>query len=704
MRHEPSSATSKFPFSLPRLMTILRILTIPILLSAVSIVDAENISSFAKGRNVDTRIATDFSNETAQTFHVAIIFNIQPSWHIYWKNPGTTGIPTTVKWKLPEGLSEGMSYYSFPHRYDNEGLIDYIHEDSAAIVTEIAIDDPEILTSGSLTIAANVDWLECENICVPGGSQLAIVIDPKDPRTDQETVSLIRKTLSRYDDPLHGQFVADDQQIEVYFPGDFDRESGINSTYFFSENPINDPAAAQQLTLTADGILLTTIPSDYGETIHDRHFGFLQIDYKNGRSLRKRAVLDRVDTIAASPVAQEPESKSGFLPILLLAFLGGLILNLMPCVFPVIGLKIMGFVEQAGQDRKKIISHGLVFALGVMVSFWILSGLLLLLRSGGEQLGWGFQLQEPWFNYILILLLLIFALSLSGVFEFGISAIGIGNDLTRKSGLSGSFFSGVLATIVATPCSAPFLAPALGAALALKPTESLVVFTVIALGLSTPYLLLSVFPGILNRLPRPGAWMETFKQFMAFPLYGTVAYLIWTLMGQIDDSNQLSLLLSIALLAMALWIFGRWGTPSKSRKTRTIAVVVTLLLMAVSVYSGYPRPKKHFWEPWSPELVQKYVSEGRTVYVDFTARWCATCQLNKRVVFSSEAVKESFKNHKVIALKADWTNRDERITRRLQELGKAAVPVNLVYKNGENEPIILPELLTPEIVLDALER
>lgn len=674
-----------------------------ILLSVVSFIHAENISSHAKGRNVDTTLVTDFTESTTNTFHIAVVFDIQPEWHIYWKNSGTTGIPTTIDWSLPDGLSVGESYYSVPRRYENEGLIDYIYERKAVIVTEVFIADPSVLASGTLPIAANVDWLECKSICMPGNSRLAISIDPHAPdQPDADTLALIQNTVAIYQQSISGQFTADNNRIKVFIPSDYNKHDTIKDAYFFSDSPINDPASKQELTLVRDGLLLSTPASDFGEPVNPRHNGLLHIIHKTGEQTWNYVELDRVESIAVAP---EPKAANipKFLPLLLLAYLGGLILNLMPCVFPVIGLKIMGFVEQAGQDSKKIMLHGLIFTAGVLVSFWVLSGLLLILRSGGQQLGWGFQLQEPWFNYALILLLLTFALSLNGVFEFGMSAIGIGNKLTHKSGVSGSFFSGVLVTVVATPCSAPFLAPALGAALALDPFQSLLVFSTIAIGLSTPYLLLSLFPSVLKSMPKPGAWMETFKQFMAFPLYATVAYLIWALSGQIDESNQFNLLLSLVLVAMALWIFGRWGTLARSKSTRYSAVVVTLLLIVVSIVIGHPREKKNLWEPWSPELVEKYVAEGKTVYVDFTARWCATCQLNKRLIFSSKKVNEIFKSKKVVALKADWTNRDERITRRLRELGKAAVPVNLIYKNGKNEPIILPEILTPKIVIDAFE-
>jgi thiol:disulfide interchange protein/DsbC/DsbD-like thiol-disulfide interchange protein len=702
MKSTISSAITNHSSVLAFIRKILRT-SIPVfLLSVISFVHAENTSDHVKGRNVNTSLVSDFSDKTTHLFHVAVVFDIQPDWHIYWKNPGTTGIPTTINWDFPDGLSQGESYYSVPRRYDNEELIDYIYEEKAIIVTEVFITDPSVMDAATLSITANVDWLECKNICVPGNSRLAISITPDAPDgADPGTLTLIQNTLTVYQQSIDGQFTADNKQIEVFIPGEFDNNN-VNSAYFFSDSPINDPAVKQDLSITSTGLLLSTSASDYGKPITLRHNGLLKISYKNGEHTWKFVKLDKVESITAAPertVGNIPK----FLPLLLLAYFGGLILNLMPCVFPVIGLKIMGFVEQAGQDSRKIMVHGLVFTGGVLVSFWVLSGLLLILRSGGQQLGWGFQLQEPWFNYALILLLLSFALSLNGVFEFGMSAIGIGNKLTHKSGVSGSFFSGVLATVVATPCSAPFLAPALGAALALNPVQSLLVFSTIAIGLSTPYLLLSLFPSVLKNLPKPGAWMETFKQFMAFPLYATVAYLIWALSGQIDESTQLNMLLSLVIIALALWIFGRWGTPAKSRSIRYSAMMITVLLIVISILIGHPKEKKAFWEPWSTELVEKYVAEGRTVYVDFTARWCATCQLNKRLVFSSEAVNEAFKSKKIVALKADWTNRDEHITRRLRELGKAAVPVNLIYKNRENEPVILPEVLTPKIVLDALE-
>jgi thiol:disulfide interchange protein DsbD len=397
---------------------------------------------------------------------------------------------------------------------------------------------------------------------------------------------------------------------------------------------------------------------------------------------------------------------AGLLATLPLAFIGGLILNLMPCVFPVLGLKIMGFVNQAGADRKKITLHGLTFTAGVLSSFWTLAAALAVLRAGGGELGWGFQLQSPPFVFGLAAVMLVFALSMSGVCEFGGSVMGAGAGLQMQSGYRGSFFTGVLATVVATPCSAPFLAPALGVALVMPMVQAFMVFTTIAIGLSTPYLLLSVFPQAVRLLPRPGAWMETFKQAMAFPLYATAGYLIWVLSAQTSESGSLMVIFGLTLIAMATWLYGRYATPGAKPLARRIGVFGGLLLLGAGVFLGWPRAKSAGdleWETWSPARVAELQAAGKPVYVDFTARWCATCQANKKVVFGSAEVRRRFKELGVVILRGDWTNRDALITAELARWNRSAVPFNLVYRAGVTEPLPLPELLTPGMVLNAFE-
>ena len=387
--------------------------------------------------------------------------------------------------------------------------------------------------------------------------------------------------------------------------------------------------------------------------------------------------------------------------ILVAALIGGLILNLMPCVFPVIGLKIMGFVNQAGEDRKKVTIHGLIFALGVLVSFWVLSALFFILREQGEKIGWGFQLQNPWFVYALILVMFILALNMYGVFEIGAGAAGVGNSLTSKGGLTGTFFSGVLATVVATPCSAPFLGTALGAVATLPAVPFFATFTCIAIGLALPYIVLSIFPDLVRKLPKPGPWMESFKQGMSFLLFATAGYLYWALSAQVD--NSLYLAISLAVIGMAFWIYGRWGTPAKAKPIRIRAGVITVVLLAVSFWMGKPKVDPLVWEPWSPAREAELREQGTPVYIDFTARWCATCQTNK-VSYKSKSVQKLIADRGIVLLKASWDKPNPAIKEAIESYGKGAIPVNVLYLPGDDDPQILPELLTGGVVRAYLEK
>lgn len=414
---------------------------------------------------------------------------------------------------------------------------------------------------------------------------------------------------------------------------------------------------------------------------------------------------------AKAESALVPAPARSFVVYLLFAFIGGLILNVMPCVFPVLGIKIMGVVRQAGEDKRQILLHGLAYTFGILLCFWALGGLVVALGKS-----WGFQLQSPGFVFGLAAFFLVFALNMAGVFEMGASAVGVGAELQAKQGLGGSFFSGLLAVVVATPCSAPFLGPALGFAVTLPAAEALLMFSFIGLGLASPFLLLSLMPGLVAALPRPGAWMESFKQGMSFLLFGTVAFLVWVLTAMIEGQDLLFTLLGMVVLALGCWIYGRWSLPHKPARTRLIAVVLALLSVAGGLAMGWPKVDKGApsatgaqvengltWEAWSPELVEKLRAENRPVYVDYTAKWCLTCQVNKRV-YKNEGLQQLIAEKQVVLVKADWTNEDPRITKALAALGKAAVPVNVLYLPGQNDPLVLPELLTVENVSEALRR
>ncbi|WP_138084856.1 protein-disulfide reductase DsbD family protein [Phragmitibacter flavus] len=398
---------------------------------------------------------------------------------------------------------------------------------------------------------------------------------------------------------------------------------------------------------------------------------------------------------AADANAATPQKSLGVM--LLFGFLGGLILNIMPCVFPVLGIKITSIVNQSGDDKRRVLLHGLTYTFGVLFSFWVLVALLQTF-----EVSWGGQFQSPMFTFAIVLLFTVFGLNMAGLFEVGSSAVGVGSDLTRQSGLRGSFFSGLLATLVSTPCSAPFLAPALVYGLALDVLPSMLFFTVIGLGLAAPFLILSMSPGLMKLLPRPGAWMESFKQAMAFLMLGAAAYFAWSLQGLISDTAQRDLLIGLVVIAFALWIYGRWCVISKPTKTRLRGAFAAVFFLALGLWWGWPHPKDTFWKEWSPEIAQSYLDEGKTVYIDYTARWCTTCQFNKRVY--NDDIKKQFEAQGIVALKADWTDYDERITAALAKLDRAAVPVNVLVIPGKDDPIILPEILTEDIVKNAIQQ
>ena len=653
--------------------------------------------------------------QAAHAFDVALRLRHDPHWHTYWLNPGT-GLPTSIQWTLPPGWQAGAIQWPVPHVLTDAGgkIIGTGYDGEVFLL--VRLTPPADLPPGSnVTLKAAVAWLMCRDVCMPGDAALDLTLPvvgsppAPDPQWN-EKLAAARAQLPRAPDgwALAAARAGPAVTLTVrppagpaYAPADF---------HFFSDDGLIAYDQPQPGRAAADGALVFTLPvEDSGPKEAARLRGVLALVRGDVPGVRVDLPLSAAATAPGRPSTLAPRPSTaarGLAGTLALAFIGGLILNLMPCVFPVLGIKILGFVNQAGHDRRKVTLHGLVFALGVLLSFWVLAGALIALRAGGRELGWGFQLQEPGFVFALAVLLLVFALNMSGLFEFGLSATGVGAGLQMKSGYGGSFFTGVLATVVATPCSAPFLAPALGAALALAPAASIAIFTAIALGLAVPYLLLSIFPDAVKLLPRPGAWMETFKQLMAFPLYATVGFLVWVLAGQTPDTGLLTVLLGLVLVAMAAWAYGRWTQHGGAAGRRRFGFAFAAVLLAAGVVLGYPpRPSTEIvWEKWSPDTVARLRAEGKTLYVDFTARWCATCQSNKALVFSSDRVRAALRLRGVVLLRADWTNRDPQITETLASFNRSAVPFDLIYFPGRADPVILPEILTPDIVLSALAK
>jgi thiol:disulfide interchange protein len=666
------------------------------------------LSPRAQSQVTASLVAADSSIKPGRPFTVALRLVHQPHWHTYWVNPGT-GLATKLKWTLPLGWTAGDIEWPSPLLLsDSRGNVIGNGYDGDLLLPVMITPPADLQPNTNVELQVAAEWLMCQDECVPGNAKLSLQLPilSDDPEPDPTFGPRIREVVAHLPVPDPDWVVSasrGETTIKLTVRAAARKAPTLpTGVHFFSSDGTIASDQPQPMAPSGKGAFTLTLPiSPDGPKDATSLVGVLT----SKEGWKPDGALPGFAVDAPMGGGVPAAGSGGLVGTLVLAFVGGLILNLMPCVFPVLGIKILGFVNQSGADRRKVTLHGLVFAAGVLLSFWALAGLLALLRSGGSQLGWGFQLQSPAFVFGLAAVMLAFALNMSGVFEFGLTATGFGSSLQSKSGLTGSFLTGVLATVAATPCSAPFLAPALGAALALSTLESFVIFTAIAIGLSTPYLLLSAFPAAVRVLPRPGAWMETFKQLMAFPLYATVAYLVWVLAGQLQETGLLSALFGLVLVAMGVWVYGRWNAPGASPGRARFGMIACLVVIGLGAWVGWPSaasPTDIVWEKWSPEEVEKLRSDNRVIYVDFTARWCATCQANKRLVFHSDDVLREFREKHVATLRGDWTNKDPAITAELARFSRGAVPFNLIYLPGRDQPVVLPELLTPSIVLNAL--
>ncbi|MDA1004891.1 MAG: protein-disulfide reductase DsbD family protein [Verrucomicrobia bacterium] len=639
-------------------------------------------------------------------FTISLKLTHPPGWHSYFHNDGIgiSKIPT-ITWTLPEGFEADELQWPTPHQAEFVKLTTYGYEGTNIFSTTITPPD-NLPTGGTVELSLTVAWQICKEGCNDEMFQQTVTLPVKEtaeasPSVQEEIAAYNRKHLP-LPAPEDWQVTASDSGEQITLRLTTGQELPDN-LFFYDYNAQIDPQAKQAFTSPEPGVWQLVVARNKGNYISDdpgpvlpRLKGILAAETPLPGSERSAVWIE-----SASPAAEpSPDTASSGSTATLFAvfggmFLGGLILNLMPCVFPVIGLKIMSFVEQAGEDRRKITVHGIVFVAGVVLSFWVLAGLLL---AGGLK-NWGAQLENPWVVLTILLVMLALAMSMYGVFELGTSATGIGGKLARRGGLSGTFFSGILATVVATPCAGPFLGTAIGATLGLPTLQFMAAFTAMALGLGLPYLLLSVFPGLIRRLPRPGAWMESFKQGMSFLLFASVGYLLWVYSGQVfeqlDGRKGFNVVIGLSIFAAGLWVYGRWNVPARAARTRWIARGVTLGFLLGGFVLAMPSKSKNMWEPWSLQRQEELLEEGTPVYVDFTARWCVTCQSNKATAYSPE-VKALLKEHDVVLLKADKTNPSAEIDNELRKLGKSAIPVNVLYRPDDKDvPHITETVLTP---------
>jgi thiol:disulfide interchange protein DsbD len=649
-----------------------------------------------------------------ESFTLALRLVLEPDWHVYWKNPGDSGMATRIAWTLPSGFEAGAIQWPAPLRIPLPPLVSYGYENEVWLLTDLRA--PKALRPGtSVQIAGNAEWLVCKDICLPASARLdlslpvasAAAADPTHADAFARTRAALPGTLT-------------DWKLEAYPQGQHyvlrvqppqaatARLRGL--TFFPEREGMVDNSRPQEFAAAGSGYeLRIPLPAQaIGQTT--ALTGVLAAQPGFGK-LQAATVDVPLQAARAAPSAPAPASTLGLAIALLLAFVGGLVLNLMPCVFPVLAIKILGVLQQAHGNARKLRSHGLLFALGVLVSFWAIAGLLLLLRAQGAALGWGYQLQSPLVVTGLALLFFVLGLNLSGVFQIGLSLQSAAGAVRGRGAHADAILTGLLAALVATPCTAPFMGAALGYAMVQPALHAMLVFTALALGMTTPYLVLCFVPALLRRLPRPGPWMESLKQLLAFPLYATVVWLAWVLGQQTGIDGVARLFGGLVAIGAALWALGRWSSsrspgPRMASRLAAFALGVAGLAIALpqgSVGSSAPPAASASWQPWSEAAVHAGLAEGKAVFVDFTAAWCVTCQVNKKLVLQSEAVEQRFRELGVITLRADWTNQDPAITAALTQIGRSGVPVYALHLPGHDAPILLPEVLTRSIVLQALE-
>ncbi len=661
-----------------------------------------------------------------QPFDVALRFEIEENWHTYWLNPGDAGLPTNIQWQLPPGFSAGEIQWPYPERVVTPPLVSYGY--SHEVLHIVRITPPADLQPGSsVTLKAKADWLVCEVVCIPGEAavQLTLPVRAETPPRLSKWADAFAETRKKFPvKDTEWQITADVQDsllvISVKPPqGQTTSEQPI--IFAPAEEMVLENSVQPEFYRTDEEARLIFLISRYREEPLERLSGVLINEAGwQGPGSAKGLWIDIPVRGSGQSVASG--DGPGLWLALVFAFIGGMILNLMPCVLPVLSVKILGIVHQANSSHSKPWKHGLIFTAGVLVSFWLLAGVLLALRAGGEHLGWGFQLQSPAFIVVLSSIMFLFGLSLFGVFEIGTSLAATGGRLDNKSGNAGSFWSGVLATIVATPCTAPFMGSALGFALTQPVWASMLIFTFLGLGMAFPYIVLTSSPKLLRYVPKPGRWMESFKQFLGFLMMATVIWLIWVLGIQAGIDAVTSLLIALLIIGIAGWVYGRWGTPAMEGAARRwgIAIAAFLLIFGLSfalntagraaaggtmqISTGGTNGEGIEWQAFSPELVRELRAQKRAVFIDFTAAWCLSCQVNERVALANPEVVKKFRELNVAMIKADWTSRDETITKALAEFGRNSVPLYvLYYPDPDKEPLILPEILTPGIVLDALK-
>jgi thiol:disulfide interchange protein DsbD len=703
------------------------------LLAALLVVAAAFQGSVAQPVRVDHAeaelVAATDAIVPGQPLSAGLLIRHDPHWHTYWRVPGDSGLPTTIDWRLPAGFAAGPIEWPVPKRLPIGPLMNFGYEGELLLPVRITVP-ADAAVGQTVQLKARADWLICKEVCIPGGADLQLALPVKAAASPSGFAPLFASTRAQVPQPTTlaaASATIDGGRIRLAFKP----AAPLRQLEFFPiEEARIEPAAAQTLRDDAEGaaLYLTAVQpvaaefarlkgvlvANGGPAAADRGGWAGEVDLPLVAGVVPQAAPATASASTAGATAVT------FWVALAGAFVGGLILNLMPCVFPVLSLKLLSLMQhqRAGNEahlpHASLRAHGGAFAAGVLACFVLLAALLIALRAAGEQLGWGFQLQTPWVIAGLTLLFFLIGLNLLGAFEFSFGgALASSGAAQRLQGdrLSGSFATGVLAVVVAAPCTAPFMGAALGYAVTQPAPVALAVFAMLGAGMAAPYVALTWMPALLRQLPRPGVWMLRFRQVMAFPMFATCVWLLWVLAQQVGIDAVALVLGGLVLTALAAWAAGLAQTGARRWRWVALAVAPVALygVFGMTLPGSAPAPGEPArganaagWQAWSRTTQEAKVAAGTPVFVDFTAAWCVTCQANKRLVLASDAVRAAFAQRGVTLLRADWTSRDDEITRELARFNRNGVPLYVLYGGGTTQ--VLPELLTERIVLDALGR
>lgn len=663
-------------------------------------------------------VASVDATSPGSEIYLGVNQRIIPHWHTYWLNPGDSGLTTKIKWQLPADSSASKILWPIPSHISLGTITNYGYSNEVTLLSKIKI--PATAKVGEIfTAQAHVEWLVCNEECIPQEVDLALNLPiVAQGRSTGSGSPLIQQALAQLPVaspwPVRVENTTDGLNVQIGLSESQAKQ--IKNIWFYPADwGVIVQNIEQPFKVTVDGVVLKLKSGEAAIKPNQALKGVLVITEQTANGPVATGF-----TIEQIPAATNIHNKTdiGFVTAVLLALAGGLILNLMPCVFPILSLKALSLVSHAHQSPVQIRLQGWVYTAGVLASFALLAAVLVILKAGGAQIGWGFQFQSPLFVLAMAYLMFLVGLNLSGVFVIGGSITGVGSSLADRGGYSGSFFTGVLATIVATPCTAPFMAAALGYALVQPTVKLFAIFFSLGFGLALPYLVLANWPRLQRWLPRPGLWMERTKQVLAFPMYAATVWLVWVLAQQAGANAVLIALGGIVALAFAAWLYDTTrNTRPGTERIGTVGALITLLLTLFVGYSSVNISSQtddtetnnlavhanRNWEPYSAERLKSLLTEGKPVFLNFTASWCISCLVNEKVALSHSDVKDAFKTTGITYLKGDWTKRDAEITAILTQFGRSGVPLYAFYPAGNNsKPVELPQVLTPNIVIEAI--